>query len=331
MNNQKPVVATMIGDPAGIGPEICVRSVASREFSPDARPLLIGSLSVIERAAAICGVKTQFRAYRDFSDIPFRAGEIPVLDTGRFDPDSYEIGKNSAACGQAVLDWMKEARLLAEAGSVQAWVNAPVDTKSVFMTGISHEDAYAQFDPPGTYQLRISGPLRAVPVSEHVRMRDVASFVKRDRVLEVVKLLHATLGKWGLPDARIAVAGLNPHAMYEEDRQEIAPAVQDAIALGIRASGPATPDAVFRQALDGQFDAVVTMYHDQGQIPLKTAAFEGACTLFLALGYLRVGTPHGTAFDIAGTGRAQHKTMLAAMNTAASLAAGRGFPKSRPE
>ncbi len=331
MTPSKPIVATMIGDPAGIGPEICVRSVASADFSPYARPMLIGSLPVVERAAAICGVQSRFRAYRTFDEIEFRAGEIPVLDTGRFDPKSYELGKNSAACGQAVLDWMHEARTLAEAGAIQAWVNAPVDTKSVFMTGISHEDAYAQFDPPGTYQLRISGPLRAVPVSEHVRMRDVPSLVKRDRVLEVVKLLHATLAKWGLLDARIAVAGLNPHAMYEEDKEEIAPAVQDAIALGIRASGPATPDAVFRQALDGQFDAVVTMYHDQGQIPLKTAVFEGACTLFLALDYLRVGTPHGTAFDIAGTGKAQHKTMLAAMNTAASLAVGRGFPKSLRE
>ena len=326
MTTTMPVVATTIGDPAGIGPEICVRSVCSDELSGLARPLLIGSLAVLERAAGVCGLKPRFRAFGNFGEVEFRAGEIAVLDTGRFDPASYSFGKNSASCGQAVLDWMGEARALAEGGKIDAWVNAPIDTKSVFMTGISHEDAFLQFDPPGTFQLRTSGPLRAVPITEHLRMRDVPGNVKRARVLEVVRLVHKTLEKWGLPDARIAVAGLNPHAMFEEDREEIAPAVRDAVELGIRASGPATPDAVFRMALDGKYDAIVTMYHDQGQIPLKTAVFEGACTLFLGLGYLRVGTPHGSAFDIAGTGKAQFKTMLAAMNTAASLIAGKGFP-----
>jgi len=321
-----PIVATMIGDPAGIGPEICVRSVCSEALSGLARPLLIGSSAVLDKAAGVCGSKAQFRAFRRFAEIEFRPGEIPVLDSGAFDPASHRFGEHSAACGQAVRDWMDEAQALAEAGRIQGWVNAPVDTKSILMTGISQAEAYVAFEPAGTFQLRISGPLRAVPITEHVRMRDVPGLVKRARVLELVRLLHAALAKWGLPDARIAVAGLNPHAMFEEDRAEIAPAVADAIALGIRASGPATPDAVFRQAMEGTYDAIVTMYHDQGQIPLKTAVFEGACTLFLGLKYIRVGTPHGTAFDIAGTGKAQHMTMLAAMNTAASLVAGKGFP-----
>jgi 4-hydroxythreonine-4-phosphate dehydrogenase len=138
-------------------------------------------------------------------------------------------------------------------------------------------------------------------------------------------MLDANLRKWGLKKPRIAVAGLNPHALFEEDREEIAPAVKAARSQGIDASGPVAPDSVFRMTLEGRYDAVVTMYHDQGQIALKTAAFEGACTIYMGLPYVLLNVPHGSAFDIAGKGVAQHRSMLAAMKTAAALAAGRGF------
>lgn len=315
----------MIGDPAGIGPEICVRSIASGELSPEAAHVLIGSLGALENAARACGVKVGLKAYRRFEDIEFAPGTTPVLDPGHFDAAACRYGASAASCGKAVLEWLDLAQSLAEQGKLAAWVNSPVDTHAILLTGLSREKAYERFEPPATYQLRIGGKLRAVPITEHVRMREIAGLVKRGRVLEVVKTTHAALVRWGLPTPKIAVAGLNPHAMFEEDKEEIAPAVSDAKALGIAAQGPITPDAVFRLALEGRYDAVVTMYHDQGQIALKTAAFEGACTVFLGLPYIRIGTPHGVAFDIAGTGKAQHATQLEAMKTAGALAAGRGF------
>src|SRR5262249_16657229 len=130
---------------------------------------------------------------------------------------------------------------------------------------------------------------------------------------------------WGLPKPRIAVAGLNPHAMFEEDREEVAPAIKEAREQGVDANGPISPDSVFRMALGGKFDAIVTMYHDQGQVAVKTSAFEGACTICLGLPYVLVAIPHGTAYDIAGTGKAQHFNMLAGLKTAARLAGGVGF------
>src|SRR5262249_48695371 len=147
------------------------------------------------------------------------------------------------------------------------------------------------------------------------------------QVLKAIEAMHRALGKWGIASPLIGVAGLNPHAMFEEDTAEIAPAVQAATERQIRAEGPVSPDAIFRRGLEGKYDAIVGRYHDQGQIAVKTAAFDGACTIFIGLPYVRIGVPHGTAHDIAGKGVAQHETMLAAMRTAAALASGRGFPE----
>ena len=156
-------------------------------------------------------------------------------------------------------------------------------------------------------------------------MREVPATVTQANVLALLRLLDDTLKRFGLAQPRIAVAGLNPHAMGPEDREQIAPAVEQARAEGIVASGPVSPDAVFRQCIEGRHDAVVSMYHDQGQIAVKTAVFEGACSIYIGLPYVHLSIPHGSAYDIAGKGIAQHKSMLSAMLTAAKLASGRGF------
>jgi 4-hydroxythreonine-4-phosphate dehydrogenase len=172
---------------------------------------------------------------------------------------------------------------------------------------------------------RISGALRAVPITEHIRLRDVVATVTPARIVPVIRMVDEYLRKWGLPDPRVGVAGLNPHAMFEEDREQVAPAVEEARKLGIDVTGPISPDSVFRLCLEGRYDAVVTMYHDQGQIAVKTTAFEGACTIYMGLQFVMLNVPHGTAFDIAGLGKAQHKSILMAMRTAAALASGKGF------
>lgn len=253
---------------------------------------------------------------------------VHVLDPGDLAPSDIVVGSGSAACSRAVLAWIRLARELAEQRRVQGWVLAPVDNPS--LQRVAGDAALRELEPPGTYQLRIGGALRVVPISEHIRLREVPDTVQRDHVLRVVQLLDAALKRWGMPAARIAVTGLNPHAMLEEDVQQIAPAVQAARHAGIDATGPVSPDAVFRLAMEGAFDAVVTMYHDQGQIAVKTAAFSGAWTVLLGLPYVRVGIPHGTAYDIAGSGRAQHASMLAALRGAAALAAGQGIMPVAP-
>jgi len=158
-----------------------------------------------------------------------------------------------------------------------------------------------------------------------VMMRDVPAMVTKENVLHVITLVGTQLRQWGVPAPRIAVAGLNPHAMGVEDSAEIAPAVAAAREQGFDVTGPLSPDAVFRQASQGQFDVVVAMYHDQGQIAIKTSGLSEACAIFVGLPYVRVGVPHGSAFDIAGKGIANPGTMLTALNTACSLASGGGL------
>ncbi len=319
----QPIVATVIGDPCGVGPEVVLKALASGEPQAMSRPLLIGSLAALEKTRAACGIDIALRAIGDIGAARFEAGIIDVLDDIPLDPAEIVFSRASAACGEAVLHWLDTAERLGRADAVQASIMAPIDSTALRLTGKLKE--LDDLQPAGTYLLRVSGALRVVPIAEHVLMRDVPTTVTQDHVLALLRLLNATLKRFGLPQPRIAVAGLNPHAMGPEDRDEITPAVEQARAQGIVATGPVSPDAVFRQCIEGRHDAVVSMYHDQGQIAVKTAVFEGACSIYIGLPYVHLSIPHGSAYDIAGKGVAQHKSMLAAMLTAAALAAGRGF------
>jgi 4-hydroxythreonine-4-phosphate dehydrogenase len=318
-----PVVATVIGDPCGVGPEVVLKALATGQPQAVSRPLLIGSLAALEKTRAACGIDIALRAIADSADARYQPGVIDVLDDFPLDPSEIEFGRASAACGEAVLQWLDSAERLGRAGAVQASIMAPIDSTAIRLTGKLKE--LDDLQPAGTWLLRVSGGLRVVPIAEHVLMRDVPATVTQANVLALLRLLDDTLKRYGLAQPRIAVAGLNPHAMGPEDREQIAPAVEQARAEGIVASGPVSPDAVFRQCIEGRHDAGVSMYHDQGQIAVKTAVFEGACSIYIGLPYVHLSIPHGSAYDIAGKGIAQHKSMLSAMLTAAALAAGRGF------
>lgn len=318
-----PIVATVIGDPCGVGPEVVLKALATGEPRAVSRPLLIGSLAALEKTRAACGIDIALRAVGTLDEARYAQGVVDVLDQFVLDPAQVEFGHASAACGEAVLYWLESAEQLGRAGAVQATIMAPIDSSALRLTGRLKE--LDDMQPAGTFLLRVSGALRVVPIAEHVLMRDVPATVTTQRVLDLMRLLNDSLKRFGLPGPRLAVAGLNPHAMGPEDREQIAPAVEQARTEGISAVGPISPDAVFRQCIEGRHDAVVSMYHDQGQIAVKTAVFEGACSIFLGLPHVHLSIPHGSAYDIAGRGVAQHASMLAAMLAAAALAGGRGF------
>ncbi|MGH7905623.1 MAG: PdxA family dehydrogenase [Candidatus Binataceae bacterium] len=327
--DQLPIIAAMIGDPGGIGPEVCVKAIASGELRRLCRPLLVGSAEALKRAAGISSLNIAFRVAPDIKNARFDSGggaggeTVIVIDPGDLRPDDFAAGQPSAASGRAVMNWIRLVDGMAASGLIGGCVMGPVDSASLKMAGaVENID---DLQPSGSYLFRISGALRVVPLTEHLRIRDVPDTVTREAVLKLVRLVDETLRRWGVASPRIGVAGLNPHAMYEEDSERIAPAVNEARRLGIACSGPISPDSIFRQGLEGRFDAIISMYHDQGQIALKSAAFEGACTIYLGPPYVRVTAPHGSAMDIAGTGRANHRSILAAMKTAAALAGGRGF------
>lgn len=317
-----PTISAMIGDPAGVGPEVCLKALDSGELDGLCHAFLIGELEAVRRAAVACGIR---RAIRAIDSPAQQAGNrfIGVLDPGDLREGDYVVGEPSAAAGRAVVAWQRLGERLGRAGEIDGLVLAPVDSASLKLGGIVRD--IDELQPDGTWMLRISGKLRVVPITEHIRIRDIASTVKREPVLRLIETLDRTLKRWGMPAPRIAVAGLNPHAMFEEDEEEIAPAVAQARERGIAATGPLTPDAVFRQCLEGRHDAVVTMYHDQGQIAVKTSAFAGACTIYMGLPYVMLNVPHGSGFDIAGQGIAQHLSVLSALRTAAALASGTGF------
>lgn len=322
-SNSLPVVGVMIGDPAGIGPEVCVRAVASGELAGLCRVVLIGDRAVLERAAAVCGVKLGFVPVADPVDAP-DGDTVGVLDPGTFDIADSRFGVASAKAGEAVLHWLQLGEQLGREGKLQALVLGPMETASMKATGKVHD--MDDLQPADTFMLRMSGKLRVIPLSEHVPLSRAIEMVTPERVLHVVRLVHRALTSWGFTRPRIAVAGINPHAMFPEDQQKIAPAIAAARQEGIDAQGPLVPDTVFRHTLEGRHDVVVTMFHDQGQIPVKTGAFEGACTVYVGLPFVMLNVPHGTAYDIAGKGVAQHLSMLAAIRTAAGLAAGRPIP-----
>jgi 4-hydroxy-L-threonine phosphate dehydrogenase PdxA len=321
--SQLPIIAAMTGDPAGVGPEVCVQAVASGQLDGLCRPILIGELAAVERCATLYGVTLPVVRIEDPAEAPSGSRAIAVIDTGNITPADYAVGKPSAAAGRAVVEWIRMGERFGAEKRIDGLVLGPVDSSSLKLGGVVRD--IDELQPAGTFMFRVSGKIRAVPITEHIRIRDIPATVTRERILHVLRMLDENLRKWGVPHPRIAVAGLNPHAMFEEDRELVAPAVEEGRRLGIDANGPISPDSVFRMALEGRNDAVLTMYHDQGQIAVKTAAFEGACTIYMGLPFVMLNVPHGTAFDIAGQGKAQYQSILAAMKTAAALAAGRGF------
>lgn len=318
----RPLVAVAIGDPSGVGPEICVKALAGGTLQASGDFVLVGALDPLEDAARSARVDVRFRPVRSIDEVRAGGDGIAILDDGALRRGAYTIGKPAAANGEATYRWMKAAMKLAEQGAVQGLIIAPIDSTSLKLAQISVK---REMDPGDVWLLRMTGKLRTIPIAEHVLMRDVPPMVKKDLVLRVIVLIGEQLRRWGFPQPKIAVAGLNPHCIGEEDRDEIAPAVQAAREQGFDVTGPLSPDTVFRHGVSGRYDVIVTMYHDQGQIAVKTVGLEEACTVFVGLPYVRIGIPHGSAMDIAGSGAAQPGTAITAMRTCASLAAGQGF------
>lgn len=315
------LIAMTIGDPAGIGPEVCVKAAQTIFDEKAVNLLLIGDLALIQEAGRRAGCSVEFRQV----PAPQEVGTdfVGVMDPLHGAPIKLVVGTATAEAGHAALAWVDFGRRLGQAGKIDGLVFGPVNSDALKLTGLIEN--IDDLQPEGTYMLRVNGGLRVMPIAEHVPMRDVAATVTTDAVVSAARRLAEALCRWGFDRPRIGVAALNPHAMFEEDREQIKPAVDLLAAEGIAASGPISPDAVFRRAMGGEFDAVLTMYHDQGQIALKTVAFSGGCTIYVGDGPVMIAIPHGTAYDIAGMGKADPASMVSGIRMASRLASGSGF------
>jgi 4-hydroxy-L-threonine phosphate dehydrogenase PdxA len=319
----RPVVGTLIGDPAGIGPEVVVKALATGTVHETSVPVLVGSAASIERAIDFTGVKARVRTMRSFEAPSDDPGVIDVIDSGALPAGYFPLGEDTEAAGHATAQGLDELDALARAGSFAATIMGPISTGSLKMAG--KLDKVVSPTPGESYLVLLTGPLRVAHLTDHMPLRQVIDVITADLVAKAIGQVNDAMQSWGIANPRIAVAGLNPHAMGEEERREIGPGVALARAKGIAVEGPIAPDSVFRQCIEGRYDMVLAMCHDQGHIAVKTWGFSGNCVIIMGPPYLHMSVAHGTAYDIVGTGTADATMMLSAMRTCGRLAAGMGF------
>jgi len=317
-------VGIVIGDANGIGPEVVAKSWGSGLLHQACRPILIGSAAAMEQTIAALGMDVRVRAIAHPDQARLDPEVMDIIDGGALDPAAITPGRDTAESGRAVGIWLGEADRLAREGALGATVMAPVSAVALEKAGML--DRIVSVTPGETYLVLFSGALRVTHLTDHMPLRDVSAMIDKDLITLTLRKMDAALKQWGIAAPRIAVAGFNPHAKGTEDTDEIAPGVAAAQRDGIDVTGPVSPDSVFRHCLEGRYDMVLAMYHDQGHIAIKTVGFSGNVAVFLGSPYPQVTIAHGTAYDIVGRGIADHSMVLNAILTAGSLAAGNAFP-----
>jgi 4-hydroxy-L-threonine phosphate dehydrogenase PdxA len=320
--------AIAIGDPAGIGCEIALKALQRPEVRDAVRAVLVGDAWLIELCKARFGIPGQLRAVRSPEQLRFDGSATEVLDVSALDADGFEFGVIDAANGRALLAYAEAAIRIAQHGLVDFVVAAPQNQTSVHRAGIAF-DGYNGFvaritgtPEEETFLMITSASFHIAHVTLHVSMRRAIDMVRRERVLRTIRATDAAMRRMGMAHPRIAVSGLNPHAgenglFGEEEISEIAPAIADAQAMGISASGPFGADMMFARA---GFDAYVVMIHDQGHIPGKLE--HGSAGFCIGAPILFGSVAHGSAHDIAGRGVADPSHLVNALLRGAGAHAG---------
>jgi 4-hydroxythreonine-4-phosphate dehydrogenase len=312
----KPRIAITLGDPAGVGPEVVVKALHDPEIAELADYSIVGDQSAIDGAATSLGLARP---------------DVKVIDLGLLKDAAFEVGKISAACGRASVEYVRRAAEMCVAGEADAMTTAPVNKEAVTLSGMSftgHTEFIAEVTKARDSRMLLVGDrLRVVHVTTHVSLRKACD-ATQERIVRTLELASEALGWLGFPGGRIAVCGLNPHAgehglFGKEDEETIVPAVKTAQSMGINCEGPVPADTVFLKASRGGYDLVVAMYHDQGHIPVKLLDFEKTVNVSLGLPIIRTSVDHGTAFDIAGQNKADATNMKAALKLAATMAGNR--------
>jgi 4-hydroxythreonine-4-phosphate dehydrogenase len=322
-----PRVGLLLGDPSGVGPELVAKLLAGDDLDRAVQTIVIGEPRVLARGQEIAKVALDARTSDRLNGAD---GPTVLLRGPEIDPAEAPIGEATAAAGRYVLDAFRQALGFAKTGELQAICFAPCNKQAMHLGGLEFEDELRFFVDVLGHQgyvgeINATGRLATTRVTSHVPLRAVADLITEDAVLGAIRLAHETLRAGGNPHPRIGVAGLNPHAgdggiFGREEIEVIGPAVERARAQQIAADGPYPSDTVFLRARDGAFDAIVTMYHDQGQIAMKLLGFERGITIAAGLPVPITTPAHGTAFDIAGRGIARVDALREAYRTACRMA-----------
>jgi 4-hydroxythreonine-4-phosphate dehydrogenase len=318
------VLAISMGDPAGIGPEVIVKALAKKSMRGKSRYIIVGNKYILEAAASGRGL-----SYAEIHDIDafLRSGRrVGLVDIPDKRLRSIARGKVSPLAGRASVHYVENALELCVHGKADALVTGPINKESIYAAGYywaGHTELLSDLtESPDVVMMLAGGRLRVALVTTHLALKHVFKSLSKERIARTIRITSDALRKYfRIRRPRIGVAGLNPHAgdggrFGREEIEIIAPAVKEARSRKIRCEGPLSPDAIFVKALDGAFDAVVAMYHDQGLIPLKSHAFGSSVNITLGLPIIRTSVDHGTAFDIVGKGIADPSSLVAAIETA---------------
>ncbi len=327
----RPLLAITMGDPAGVGPEVILKTLRQPGLHEQTRPLVIGDRRTFERAATWVGFDAlDIETVSAPADGRYEPGTLTLLDLDSAPDGGYAVGQVTAEAGWAAVECVFRACDLAMAGEVDAVVTAPLNKAAMHAAGHvfpGHTELLAERTGATRVSMLLIGPnLRVVHVSTHVALTEAIRRVTAQRVGEVIDIAYESCRMLGIDAPKIAVAGLNPHASEgglfgDEEAREVIPAIEAARARGLDVSDPQPPDTVFLRATKGVYDIVVAMYHDQGHIPMKLLAFDSGVNVSIGLPIIRTSVDHGTAFDIAGTGVASESSMLAAIDVAIQMAA----------
>ncbi|NJN26837.1 MAG: 4-hydroxythreonine-4-phosphate dehydrogenase PdxA [Cyclobacteriaceae bacterium] len=335
--NKKPIIAISAGDPAGIGPEVTVKALASRDIYDVCRPLVVCDAHIIKQALEFCGMQTfNIRKVLNPQEAKYEFGTIDVLDVANISMADFAFNRVSEMTGKASFEYVEKVIALAMNKEVDATVTGPINKEAIQLAGYNyagHTEIFAKYTNTTRYAMMLAEKnFRVVHVNTHVSMLESIKRTTKDRVLSTIVLAHTALKQMGIENPRIAVNGINPHAgehglFGDEEIREIIPAIEQAKALNIMADGPHPPDTIFPKMKGGQYDIVVCMYHDQGHIPTKLLGFEynhetqkwegmSGVNITLGLPIIRVSVDHGTAFDKGGKGEANPQSMLQAIKYA---------------
>jgi 4-hydroxythreonine-4-phosphate dehydrogenase len=326
-----PIIAITMGDPSGIGPEIIIKALQSPEIARICAPLVVGDRLALERALAVCGPALMIREVAVAEDarmVP--AGTIPLLAISQLAEADMTYGAPSVAAGDAVYRYICRAAQLCLEGKVAAMATAPISKEAMHLAGHDypgHTELLAELCGTDNFVMMLAGDiLRVSLVTIHEALQDVPRLVTFEQVLKTIRITAEGVARLtGKSSPRLAVLALNPHCgeggkFGSQEREIIEPAIQAARQEGIDAVGPLSADTLFHFAQQGLYDGVVAMYHDQGLIPLKMLHFDDAVNITLGLPIIRTSVDHGTAYNLAGTGNASEKSLLAAIRMAADLA-----------
>lgn len=326
----KPIIGITMGDPAGVGPEICAKAITSPEVQNIANCILIGDRKAIREGLKVAKIEgIEINAVQKVENARFERGILDVLDLDNVNVAKLKIGQVQTLAGKAAVEYLEKAIKLALDKKIDAITTAPINKEAIRKAGFKfqgHTEILAKRTKTKNYAMMFaSDAFWIILATTHLPLSEVSKHLNKQKVLNAIKLAHQTLSRLRNKKPRIGVAGLNPHAgeagiFGKEEIKIIKPAVEEAKKMGINVSGPISPDAIFYLAKSGMFDIIVAMYHDQGLIPLKLLSFNRSVNITAGLPIIRTSVDHGTGFDIAGKGWANPQSLIEAIKVAVHFA-----------